>query len=116
MRRHPSVGWAARPRRPAPLPVDVVVAAVSFAIVWIVLFGIRRGPFPVLIALAGAVMAVVSVMRTPRHQDVALVHQGILVLGVGSGLLLFLVFLIFNPVARRVDVLHRGVLKAYAGF
>jgi membrane protease YdiL (CAAX protease family) len=116
MRRHPSVGWSAHPRRPAPLPVDVVVAAITFTIVWIVLFGVRRGPFPILIALAGVVMAIVSAMRTPRHQDVALVHQGILVLGVASGLLLFVVFLIFGPMARRVDVLYRGVLKAYAGF
>jgi membrane protease YdiL (CAAX protease family) len=92
----------------------VIAAASVVCLAWILLFRIRRGPFWIVLALAAAAMLAVAVMRTPRHQDVLLAHQGIVVLGVGSAVALVLAFIALGPLARRIPWLYRGVLEAYA--
>jgi membrane protease YdiL (CAAX protease family) len=63
---------------------------------------------------ASLAMLAITLSRTPRHQDLLKVHDGIVVLGVGSAFALFLAFVLLGPVVRRVHPLWVAVLKAYA--
>lgn len=93
-----------------------MVALALVAAVWILLFGIRRGPFFLLLVLASLLMLVAAAFRTPRHQDLLMVHQGLIVLGAGSAAVLFLAMLVLWPVVSRVGVLHDGYLEARSSF
>ena len=112
MRRPPPV-WE-RGRRPqSALPTDVIGAAGAVTLFWIVLFGIRRGPFVLIILVASVGMLAVSIMRMPRHQDLLMTHQGILVLGAGSAVVLFMAFVILGVVARRLPAIGSGTTEAF---
>jgi membrane protease YdiL (CAAX protease family) len=108
--------WEARPRPQPALPVDVLAAVAGVALAWMIIWGIRRGPLVVLLIAASIGMLVVSLTRTPRHQDLLVVHQGIIVLGVTSGTALWLLFVALAPLTRRVGPLETGALKIFARF
>src|SRR2546422_4012210 len=106
--------WSSGRRPPPALPTTLVGGIPLVALVWFLVFGLRRGPFwPVLVA-ASAVMLAVSLRRVPRHQDLLMVHQGLIVLGLLSALALVFVFLILSPVARNVSALAVGYRRVDA--
>ena len=89
-------------------PVAVVT------VVWVVVFGLRRGPVALTLAAASLAMLAWAIARTPRQENLIVIHQGILVLGVGSAVLLFLSFRILYPVFQNVAAIREGALEAHA--
>lgn len=113
MRRLPPV-WAPPDRSRSAIPPDVILAAAAVAVVWVAVFGVRRGSFWIPVTVASLAMLALVLTRAPRTEDVLMVHEGILVLGVGSGAVLFLLLTALGPITRRLPFLVSAVMKVYA--
>jgi len=79
--------------------------------VWFVLFGLRRGSFWVVLVIASLAMLGIAAARAPRHQDLLMVHQGLVVLGLLTATASFLAFLALAPIVRHVGPLATGVRR-----
>ena len=113
MRRPPSTWPRHEVPRSAP-PIDVVVPVAVVTIVWVVVFGLRRGPAASTLAAASVAMLAWAVARVPRQENLIVVHQGIVVLGIGSAVLLFVSFRVLYPILERVAAIREGALEAHA--
>jgi membrane protease YdiL (CAAX protease family) len=104
--------WVRR-RRPSPaVPTGVIGAAAAVSLAWIIVFGLRRGPFWLLLPISLTMLAL-AVIETPPHPDLLLVHRGIILLGVGSGALLFVLFLLPLPLIHRMGRVHADALRVF---
>ena len=110
--------WTSGRRPPAAIPPDIALAAAGIGLVFLLVFALGRGPTWAVLLLASAAMAAVAMMRMPRHQDLLMTHQGLVVLGVGSGVALFVAFIVLLPIVLAIGPLESGareVLHRAAG-